>query len=99
MGPGQGAPQQMGGVPNAQAVLALPNIDINAFQAIQNPDERKTFVGNNIYHTIHEKFGEKFAPIITGTLLDEKVVDFNAILTDNRYFNQRVNEAYTLVSQ
>jgi len=58
----------------------------------------KQYVGNTIYQTILQRFGDKHAPIITGTLLDENVVDFTQLLSDASYFNSRVNEAYNLVA-
>jgi len=61
-------------------------------------EELKQFVGNSIYQVILQRYGEKHAPIITGTLLDENVVDFTQLLSNQEYFNSRVNEAYNLVA-
>lgn len=74
-------------------MLALPNIDISELDGLQG-DDRRTFVGNNIYETIQGVFGEELAPIITGTLLDENVVDFNQLLSNSQYFTGRVYEAH-----
>jgi hypothetical protein len=58
-------------------------------------DERKNFVGNNIYGLIQAVLGE-FAPRITGMLLDESAVNFNQLLTDSQYFTSKVYEAHNL---
>lgn len=79
-------------------LLSLPeNIDLTQLNNYKG-EELKQFVGNNIYQTILNRFGEKHAPIITGTLLDENVVDFNQLLSNAEYFNARVIEAYNLVA-
>jgi len=79
-------------------MLTLPPIDISQLDGLQG-DDRRTFVGNNIYETIQGVFGEELAPIITGTLLDENVVDFNQLLSNSQYFTGRVYEAHTLLVQ
>jgi len=55
--------------------MTLPGADVAELDQLVGED-RRTFVGNNIYSKIEERFGEELAPIITGTLLDENVVDF-----------------------
>lgn len=79
-----------------QQMLNLPQIDIAQLNNLQG-DDRRTFVGNNIYETIQAVYGDDLAPIITGTLLDENVVDFKQLLSDNQYFSGRVNEAHQLL--
>jgi len=59
--------------------------------------DRNNFVGNNIYATITQAYGEENAPRITGMLLDENAVNFKLLLSDNEYFRGKVNEAYTLL--
>lgn len=60
-------------------------------------NDRNNFVGNNIYASIQQAYGEENAPRITGMLLDENAVDYRLLLTDNEYFRSKVNEAYTLL--
>lgn len=84
--PKQGAPQ----------MLTLPQLDIGQLDQLQG-DARRTFVGNSIYETIQGVYGDELAPIITGTLLDENVVDFKRLLSDNQYFTGRVHEAHQLL--
>lgn len=97
MGAG-GAQQLMQNNQNAGFQIALPeNIDVSQLGNYKG-EELKQFVGNTIYQTILQKYGDKHAPIITGTLPDENVVDFNQLLSNNEYFNSRVNEAYNLVA-
>lgn len=79
-------------------MLMLPQIDLSQLEQLQG-DDRRTFVGNNIYETIQGVFGDELAPIITGTLLDEAVVDFKQLLSNNQYFTGRVNEAHQLLVQ
>jgi hypothetical protein len=77
MGAG-GAPQQQiqGNNNQAPAGLSLPaGVDVAQLSNYQG-EELKQFVGNTIYQTILQAYGETHAPIITGTLLDENVVDF-----------------------
>jgi len=88
--------QQIKPQPPKQQVLNLPQIDIAQLDQLQG-DDRRTFVGNNIYETIQGVFGDELAPIITGTLLDENVVDFKQLLSNNQYFTGRVNEAHQLL--
>jgi len=99
-------PQQQMGMPNAQVaqptpqgqqpgmqLLALPQVNMAQFDQLQGED-KSNFVGNSIYGIIQGKFGDEFAPRITGMLLDEKVIDFKQLLTDAQYFTVKVNEAY-----
>jgi hypothetical protein len=56
------------------------------------------FVGNSIYGHIQNALGEEFAPRITGMLLDENAgIDFQKLLTDNKYFTSKVYEAHQLI--
>lgn len=38
-------------------LLPLPKADANQLDAIQNPDEKKQFVGNAVYPEIEAAFG------------------------------------------
>lgn len=68
------------------------------FETLEGTD-KSNFVGNTIYGLIQSQFGEQFAPRITGMLLDEKVIDFKQLLTDEQYFRSKVNEANQLLVQ
>jgi hypothetical protein len=82
MGAGGGAQQQMNNNQNAGYQLALPEgVDVAQLSNYKG-EELKQFVGNSIYQTILQRYGEKHAPIITGTLLDENVVDFTQLLSN-----------------
>lgn len=59
--------------------------------------DKKNFVGNAIYGEIEAVFGENLAGRMTGMLIEENVVDFNQLLTNQGYFNQKVREAYFLL--
>ena len=61
--------------------------------------DKKNFVGNAIYGEIEAVFGENLAGKMTGMLIEENVVDFNQLLTNQGYFNQKVREAYILLMQ
>lgn len=64
---------------------------------IANPQDRKTFVGNAIYGIIEQFFGQQFAGRITGMLIDENVINFTSLLTDQSYFTTKAHEAYQLL--
>lgn len=107
---GQMPNQQMGQPPQQQQQMmppqqqqqrqqmALPQVDVSQLDQLTG-DERNNFVGNNIYQTIHNSYGEEFAPTITGMLLDESAVDFKILLTQNDYFQSKAQEAYALLVQ
>ncbi len=78
--------------------MELPQVDIAQLDALQG-DDRNNFVGNHIYQTIHQTYGEEFAPTITGMLLDESAVDYKLLLTTNNYFRSKAQEAYDLLVQ
>ena len=54
-------------------------------------------MGNTIYGLIQQAYGEENAPRITGMLLDENAVNFKSLLTDNSYFQSKIQEAYQLL--
>ena len=76
----------------------LPKVDVAQLSSLQG-EARNQFVGNNIYASIDKAFGAEFAPRITGMLLDESVVDFQKLLSDQGYFSSKVHEAYHLLVQ
>lgn len=59
--------------------------------------ERKQFIGNQIYPVIEAAVGGAYAGKITGMLLDEKAVEIDKLLTDQNYLSAKVFEAYQLI--
>jgi hypothetical protein len=92
-----GAPQQI--QMNQMPEIQLPQIDINKLKELNgNPQAISEFVGNSIYGLIQQALGEEFAPRITGMLLDENAgIDFQKLLTDNKYISSKVYEAHNLI--
>lgn len=80
-----------------QGLLLLPLHNIDDLKAIQQPEERKNYVGNQIYPIILGSFGEALAGRITGMLIDESVIDFVKLLTDQKYFTTKTQEAHALL--
>lgn len=78
--------------------MLLPPVDVDQLDKLTG-DDRNNFVGNHIYQTIHQTYGEEYAPTITGMLLDESAVDFKLLLTENQYFQAKAREAYELLVQ
>lgn len=68
------------------------------FESLES-GQRNQFVGNSIFGTIAQAFGQADAPRLTGMLLDEKVIDLKQLVTDNNYFNTKVQEAFSLLAQ
>jgi hypothetical protein len=58
---------------------------------------RKQFVGNQIYPIIQSTFGEALAGRITGMLIDETVIDFTKLLTNQQYLTTKTYEAHSLL--
>jgi hypothetical protein len=77
-------------------MLPQPDADVSALTAIQDPAERRQFVGNAIYSSIEAAYGPN-AGKITGMLLDENVVDFTSLLTNQPYLSQKAREAMNLI--
>jgi hypothetical protein len=73
--------------------VMLPQVDIAEFDAAEN---KREFVGNAIYSSIEQVMPQQ-AGKITGMLLDENVVNFKTLLTNQQYYNEKVNEAYQLL--
>ena len=78
--------------------INLPNIDITQLDKLAGGD-RNNFVGNNIYNLLMVAYQNDadLAGRITGMLLDENAVDFTKLLTDSQYFNDKKNEAYSML--
>jgi hypothetical protein len=77
-------------------MLQLPHVDLNYLDSLSG-EERTQFVGNTIFGTITQGYGQEFAPRLTGMLLDENAVDFKQLLGNQNYFNQKVQEAHQLL--
>ena len=83
--------------PLGQQQLTLPaTIDAGQLDQLVG-EQRNNFVGNTIFGLIQAAFGDDIAPRITGMLLDENAVNYKQLLTDNQYFTNKVNEAYSLL--
>ena len=54
-------------------------------------------MGNSIFGSIAQGYGQDLAPRLTGMLLDENAVNFKSLLTDNQYLNNKAAEAYSLL--
>lgn len=79
-----------------QAVLPLPLVNIKDLEELKTADERKNFVGNLIYPIV-ATLNADLAGRITGMLIDEKLVNFKDLLTNQQYFNQKCREAQALL--
>jgi hypothetical protein len=77
-------------------MIQLPHVDLNQFDELQG-EEKTQFVGNAIFGSITQVYGNEFAPRLTGMLLDEKAVNFKQLLTDAAYFNNKAQEAHYLL--
>lgn len=80
------------------ALVALPAIDKEQLAAIKDTNERKQMIGNAIYASVQPVVGEH-AGKITGMLLDEKVVDFDKLTSDQKYLSDLVGEAMRLLQK
>lgn len=76
--------------------LSLPQVNAAELEGIKDAGDRKEFVGNAIYPIIQEVLGEH-AGRITGMLIDESVLSFKELLTNQEYLNQKCKEAYALL--
>jgi RNA recognition motif-containing protein len=90
--PAQAPPQQV-----FQGLLPLPLLNIDDLKSLTDPEERKQFVGNHIYPIIDNAFSGALAGRITGMLLDESVIDFTKLLTDQKYITDKSFEANQLL--
>jgi hypothetical protein len=79
-------------------MISLPQVDLGVLDSLQG-DDRKNFVGNAIYPLIDRALGNNLAPTITGMLLDEEIVNFTELLSNQQYFNTKVNEAHQFMMQ
>jgi len=82
--------QPMGQAQQTRMPLKLQPVDITPLENLQG-EERDNFVGNNIYPSILNAYGEEEAPTITGMILDESAVDYKELLTNQNYFVQKVS--------
>jgi len=63
-----------------------------------DPNLKSQFVGNSIFASIAQGYGNDLAPRLTGMLLDENAVNFKQLLSDNSYFDNKASEAYALLA-
>lgn len=49
----------------------LPQFDINAFEQIQDPNQRREMIGNTIYPIVNNAYGQEMAGRITGMVIDQ----------------------------
>lgn len=83
---------------NSLLMIQLPQVDMNHFHSLTDPNERKQWVGTLIYPVILKHVGEQLASKITGMVIDETAVNLPAMLQDQIYFNKNINEALNLLS-
>jgi len=79
-------------------MIALPQVDMNHFQSLQDPAERKQWVGSLIYPVILKHVGDSLAAKITGMVIDETAVNLPMMLNDQVYFNKNINDALNLLN-
>lgn len=78
-------------------LISLPQVDISQFQQMQDPADRKNWVGHQIYPVILKHVGEGLAAKITGMVIDESAVNLPLMLQDQSYFNKNINDAFQLL--
>lgn len=61
--------------------------NVAQMQTLQTIEEKKQFVGNMIYPCIQAAYGDIYVGKITGMLLDEKVVNLDLLVTDQKYLS------------
>jgi hypothetical protein len=60
-------------------------------------DEKKQFIGNLIYPCIQAAFGDLYVGKITGMLLDEKVVNLEMLVTNQKYLSEIAGQAKNML--
>jgi hypothetical protein len=77
-------------------LIALPVVDKEQMEKASDIAEKKQLIGNAIYGAVQPIVGDH-AGKITGMLLDEKVVDLDKLIVDQKYFSDLVGEAMRLL--
>jgi len=77
--------------------MTLPQVDVSQLDLMQDSAGRAQFVGNSIFASISQVYGQELAPRLTGMLLDENAVNFKSLVTDSSYLYNKCQEAYTLL--
>lgn len=95
---GKDKPQQptpiMGQQNNNYVQVQLPSQNqVAALQQFTNLDEKKQCIGNMIYPCILNAYGEQYVGKITGMLLDEKVVNLDQLVVDQKYLSEIAGQA------
>lgn len=76
-----------------------PLVPMEIFGDQVDPNVRKNTIGNAIFPIIQQNYKDA-ANKITGMLLDnDKVVDQQALVTNQMYLMQKAHEAFTLLTQ
>jgi len=92
--------QGLGSVNPAQnfVQVPLPNPQqVQTLLAITDIQEKKQCVGNMIYPCIQQAYGNDFVGKITGMLLDEKVVNLDLLVSDQKYLSQIAGQAKNML--
>lgn len=80
--------------------VPLPPADMVAqIAAIPSLNEKKQFIGNLIYPCIQAAYGEQFVGKITGMLLDEKVVNLDLLVSNQKYLSEIAGQAKNMLEQ
>jgi len=66
---------------------------------LDDKQKRNDFVGNNIFASIQAAYGPEYAPKLTGMLLDENVINFTQLISDQGYISQKAYDAYSALNQ
>ena len=76
-------------LPAPEAVAQLANIT--------DAGERRQAIGNMIFPCIQQAYGPNYVGKITGMLLDEKVVNLQLLVTDQKYLSQIAGQAKNML--
>jgi len=77
--------------------LNIPQVDLAQLEQMTDSNQKSQFVGNSIFGSIAQGYGNDLAPRLTGMLLDENAVNFKLLLSDNAYLDNKASEAYALL--
>ena len=80
----------------SMAIMPLPQIDLQQLDQMQSADDRRSFVGNAVFPLINAVCGPASSKV-TGMVIDESAVDVKKLLSDQSFFNTKVQEALQLL--
>lgn len=97
--PATAVPANGQAMPAVQYVqVPLPSaVNVAALAHCQTIDEKKQMIGNLIYPCIQTAFGDQFVGKITGMLLDEKVVNLEMLVTNQKYLSEIAGQAKNML--